>query len=313
MKKSLLTALVLILTLTTAACGARELSSFDAGSEALSPGVGGNIVQSVEIESRGEADQTYAPAMAPVAENAITERMITRNANLTVVVIDPVQSVEDIGEMARSMDGFVVSSSFYVATFGESGQIETSAQYASITIRVPSDRLDEALAQIKADAVEVRNENVYSDDITQQFIDNESRLRNLEAAEEQLLEIMESATETEDVLNVFNELTRIRGEIEVIKGQLQYLQQSADTSSISIELIPDVATQPIEVERWQLQATFNKAVEALIATVQFFVRALIWIAIYVLPLALVLALVVWLVVRAIRKRTRADKGKPASK
>lgn len=313
MKKKLLTALVLVLTLAIAACGARSIAASDGSFGPVLPdvGVGGQTVEMVAVESRGDVDQSYDAAMPPYAQNAITERMITRNANLTLVVVDPVQSVEDIGEMAREMEGYVVSSNFYVATYAEADQVETRAQYASITVRVPSDRLDEALELLKADAVEVRNEYVSGTDITQEFIDNESRLRNLEAAEEQLLDIMETATETEDVLNVFNELTRIRGEIEIIKGQLQYLQQSADTSSISIELIPDIATQPIEVERWQLQATFNKAVEALIATVQFFVRALIWIAIYVLPLALVVALVVWLVVRAILKRSA--KSKAASK
>ena len=299
MKKTLVSALVIMLALTATACGFGSASpQTDGMIEAPPPGIamGGEMVES---ESRSLAGPSFAADLAAFDEEVITERMITRNANLTIVVTDPVQSIEDIGLMARNMEGYVVSSNVYVATYGET---EARAQYASITVRVPSDKLDEALALLKADAVEVRNESVSGQDITQEFIDNESRLRNLEAAEEQLLSIMESATDTEDVLNVFNQLTRIRSDIEVIRGRLQYLQQSADTSSISIELIPDVATQPIEVERWQLQGTFNKAVEALVATAQFLVRALIWLAIYVLPLGLVVALVVWLVVRAVRGR-----------
>jgi hypothetical protein len=312
MKKIAVATLLLVLTLGTAACGLRALSAPDAQYESFQPGIVSPDqpidVLEMAVDSRGMADDSFS-AYDGYDEEVLSERMITRNANLTIVVTDPAQSIEDIGEMARSMDGFVVTSNVYIASYGEYGESATRAQYASITIRVPSERLDEALAQLKADAVEVRNEYVSGEDITQEFIDNESRLRNLEAAEAQLLEIMEDASDTEDVLNVFTELTRIRSEIEVIRGRLQYLQQSADTSSISIELIPDVATQPIEVERWQLQATFNKAVEALVGTVQFLVRAVIWLVIYVLPFGLVIALVLWLVIRAIRKRSSKAESK----
>ncbi len=300
MKKKLFAALVLMLALSATACGMAVGSVQDTVMlEGMPPGEILMDRAGAAPESAAFANDGYASAPSPSYDEPATERMITRNANLTIVVTDPAQSIEDIGLMARTMEGYVVSSNVYVATYGE---IEARAQYASITVRVPSDRLDVALALLKADAVEVRNESVSGQDITQEFIDNESRLRNLEAAEAQLLDIMETATDTENVLDVFNELTRIRGDIEVIRGRLQYLQQSADTSSISIELIPDVATQPIEVERWQLQGTFNKAVEALVATAQFLVRTLIWLAIYVLPLGLVFALVVWLVVMLARKR-----------
>jgi hypothetical protein len=301
MKKKLLTALVLLLGLTAAACGFRASPSIESMEAPPGIAMGGEMV---EADSRGFAEQSFDSDASLMDEGSLTERMVTRNANLTVVVTDPVASIDEISDMAKDMEGYVVSSNVYVATYGEA---QVRAQSASITIRVPSDRLDEALELIKADAVEVRNEYVSGQDITQEFIDNQSRLRNLEAAEEQLLSILEMATDTEDVLNVFNELTRIRGEIEVIQGRLQYLQQSADTSSISVELIPDVATQPIEIERWQLRATFNKAVEALVATAEFLVNALIWIAIYVLPLGLVIGLVVWLVARAVRKRKAKAK------
>jgi hypothetical protein len=307
MKRNILTTFALLLVLSTTGCVMASRSvSYPGMVEA--PGPSEVMLERSFDDAGGFGEEAYAVAPSMDYDQSATERMITRNANLTIVVTDPVQSVEEIGRMAREMDGYVVSSNQYVSTFGEA---QTRAQYASITIRVPSDKLDEALAEIKADAVEVRNESVTGQDITQEYIDNESRLRNLEAAEEQLLEIMGSATDTEDVLNVFAQLTQIRGEIEVIRGRLQYLREAADTSSISIELIPDVVTQPIEVERWQLEGTFNKAVEALIATAQFFVRSLIVIVIYVLPVGLVIGLVVWLVVWIVRRRLR--KGKAEAK
>jgi len=311
MKKKIITSIALLLVLSSTACGLVRASSetFDmVGS--LPPGEPSISRSFADSDAGGYAQEELAPAPAPGFDGSSTERMITRNANLTIVVSDAVLSVEEIGQMAKDMQGYVVSSNLYVATYGEAA---ASAQYASITIRVPSDKLDEALSLLKADAVEVRNESVSGQDITQEYIDNESRLRNLEAAEEQLLDIMETATDTENVLDVFAELTRIRGDIEVIRGRLQYLQQSADTSSISIELIPDVVTQPIEVERWQLKGTFNKAVEALVATAQFLVRSLIWITIYILPIGLVFALAIWLLVVIVRKRGSGGKSTAKSK
>ena len=76
-------------------------------------------------------------------------------------------------------------------------------------------------------AVEVRDEKVSGDDVTAEYVDLSSRLKNLEAAEEQLRDILARAEKTEDVLAVFNQLTAIRGEIEQVKGRMQYLSQSA--------------------------------------------------------------------------------------
>ncbi|GAF98979.1 unnamed protein product, partial [marine sediment metagenome] len=116
------------------------------------------------------------------------ERLVIRNANLTLVVNDPGQSTEDIGKMAREMEGFVVSSYVYQTTYAE----DVMAVQASITIRVPVERLDEALDFIKDGSIEVRSENVSGQDVTQEYIDLQSQLRNLELAEEELREIMKS-------------------------------------------------------------------------------------------------------------------------
>jgi hypothetical protein len=87
--------------------------------------------------------------------------------------------------------------------------------------------------------------------VTSEYTDLESRLGNLEAAEEQLTRIMESAVKTEDVLNVYNQLVQTREQIEVIKGQMKYYEQSAAMSAVSVELIPNEAVQPLSIGGWQ--------------------------------------------------------------
>jgi len=85
-------------------------------------------------------------------------------------------------------------------------------------------------------AVEVTTRNSTSKDVTEEYTDLSARLKNLEAAEQQLVKIMASATKVEDVLAVQRELTRVRGDIESTKARMLYLQRTSDTSLISVRL-----------------------------------------------------------------------------
>ncbi len=263
-----------------------------------------------------EAEPMLAEAPAEMEEQArfagealAQDRIVIRNANLALVVSDPAESVDEIGRMAEEMGGFVVASNVFQSTFGTGNIV---ADQASITIRVPSERLDEALDRIKDEATEVRSENVSGQDVTQEFTDLQSRLTNLEAAEEQLREIMASATKTEDVLRVFDDLRRVREEIEVTKGRIQFLDQSAKLSAISVDLIPDVAAQPIQIGGWSPTGTAKNAIEALIRTLQVLANAGIWIALYVLPVLIVLSAVPIAVAAWIIRRRRRSKEEASS-
>ncbi len=233
------------------------------------------------------------------ASGASIERLVIKNADLTVVVPDPKASIAEISRMAETMGGYVVSSSLY-QTYLQDGK---PVLEGTIAIRVPADRLNEALETIKASAVEVRNENVTGQDVTAQYVDLESQLRNLEATEQQLMEIMKKAETTEDVLNVFNQLTAIRGQIESIKGQMKYYREAAALSSISVRLIAEESIQPIQIGRWKPQGTVRDAIQNLINFWQGFVDFLIWLVLNFLPklltIGLVLLLPLWLGIRAL--------------
>jgi hypothetical protein len=86
---------------------------------------------------------------------------------------------------------------------------------------------------------------VEGQDVTEEFVDLESRERNLLAAEESLLELYDRAESVEDTLTVERELTDIRGQIEEVQGRIQYLERRTATSEIVLHLEP-VATAPPE-------------------------------------------------------------------
>ena len=169
------------------------------------------------------------------------------------------------------MGGFVVSVNIS-QTYASDG---TQVPQAQIVVRVPQDKLDDALAQIKKGVVDVQSETSTGQDVTDQYMDLQSRLTAKEAAADQLTKIMQNATKTEDVLAVYAQLQQIDSDIEVLKGQIKYTEQSAALSSISVNIIAEETVQPIVVAGWKPQGVARDALRDLISFWQDFVDFLI--------------------------------------
>ena len=241
------------------------------------------------------------------------ERIVIKNASITIVVEDPSASLDAISRMADEMGGFVVSANLYQTEL-EGG---SKVLRASVTIRVPAEQLNEALTTIKDQSEQdPLSESIESQDVTREYTDLKSRLRNLEKAEIQLAQIMEEADDTEEVLAVYNELVRVQEQIEVIKGQIQYYEQSAAMSAISVEILADEAVQPLTIGGWQPVGVAKSAIQALINSTKFIANALIWIIIFVVPVLLILTVLfglpLYLTVRAFRRSRQRKKEKKAS-
>ena len=270
-------------------------------------------------ESVAAAEPTQAPAATEVASEVAaqvaeadkavsdlaqaTPRMIIRNATLTLVVRDTQTQLDAVMHLAGELKGFVTSS----ITSRDGVDLQ-----AHVVLRVPSERMDEALQRVRALAVEVREEIVSGDDVTAEYVDLSSRLKNLEAAEEQLRTILAQASQTEDVLKVFEQLKNVRGEIEQAKGRMQYLAQSAAMATLSLTLLPDKPAQPVEAPGWRPEGVAKSALETLIGSLQGLANAGIWLALYILPMAsLVLApLVIVILLLRLRSRRRAAALQP---
>jgi len=252
------------------------------------------------MDASGKGQGQGAAPGAPAA----LDRIVIKTANLSMVVSDPSDAAQRITALATGMGGFVVSSNTTEASVDANGK---KIMQASLTVRVPSAQLDTALAQIRAMAVEVKNVNVTGQDVTAQYTDLQSQLRNAEAAEAKLTEIMNAATKTEDVMAVFNQLNQVRQQVEQLKGQIQYYDESASMSAISMDLIPDALNQPIAVGGWQPQGVAKEALESLVRAFQGLATGAIWIGLYILPLALIIGLPLYVVLRLVARRMRRTK------
>jgi hypothetical protein len=185
----------------------------------------------------------------------------------------------------------------------------------NITVRVPAELLNQALGEIKALTnnidQDVLTENVSGQDVTKEYTDLSSRLRNAEDAEVQLRKILDNATDTEAVLDVFNRLTEIREDIEVIKGQMKYYEESAALSAISVRIQAHEAVNPITVAGWKPSVTVSKALQSLVNALQSIADGAIWVVLYLLPILIVLAIpvvVVFLIIRGLVRRNRRKKA-----
>ncbi len=308
MKKRIALGVLVLSVPVLAACGAamRSAELPVSGEMPVAPAIGAPV----EME-RALISDAAGPGFAGAtsAAPASADRLVIRNASLTIVVPDPSARVEAIADLAEELGGFVVSSSVYQSTFGEARVL---ADQASVVIRVPADDLLEALRRIKEGASEVRNESTSGQDVTAEYTDLESRLRNLEAAETSLREILASATRTEDVMLVFNQLTQVRGEIEIIRGQMRYYEESSRFSAISVDILPDVADQPLQIGGWRPEGTAKDALEDLIRGLQSLGDLLIRFGICGIPFLVIFGVPAWLVIRGIvRRRAKKSAAKSA--
>jgi uncharacterized lipoprotein YehR (DUF1307 family) len=262
-----------------------------------------------------------APAEAPSAGGGTgtVERIVLKNANLSIVVPDPAISMDRIVKMAERMGGFVVSSSLSKMTTGSGVEVP----YAYITIRVPADQLTAAMDEIKGQVEDpnsdVLSENISGQDVTAEYTDLKSRLVNLELAEKQLQAILATTTKTEDWLRVFNQLTETRSQIEVLKGQIKYYDESSSFSSISIDLQAQESIKPVTIGKWEPKGIALEAIQALINNLKGIYEGLIKFVLHILPVLIIYIIlfglpiwfVVWLI-RTIRKQFKKS-APPAAK
>ncbi|MBN1642113.1 MAG: DUF4349 domain-containing protein [Anaerolineae bacterium] len=238
------------------------------------------------------------------------DRKIIYNVSLHLIVKDTEVAFSEVQRLAGEMGGFVSESRVW-RTEGH--------RQATVTVRVPAGDLDDALARFRALALDVESENVDSQDVTEEYVDLEARLTNERRTEAELLELLETRSETgktQDILEVHRELSSVRSQIESLQGRMRYLENLSDLATVQITLTPDALMQPIDVGGWRPQGTARDAVRMLLRTLQFFADAAIVFGVYILPVLIVIAIpvtIVVLVIRALvrrakrRKRARAEE------
>ena len=209
-------------------------------------------------------------------------------------VNDITESIAGVTRVAEELDGYVVSSN-------EQGDKDIT--YGRISIRVPSDRFDEAFERLRKLAVKVTNKSTDSQDVTEEYTDLQAQLRNLEATEAQYLELLKKAQTVEDTLKVYQQLSNVRQEIERIKGRIQYLERTSDMALIEVSLYK---TQPIDGTGWSALETLKSAVRGLATFGKALANIAIWLVIFS-PVWIIILVVVLYFTRWRKKKARSSR------
>ncbi|MBI2215627.1 MAG: DUF4349 domain-containing protein [Acidobacteria bacterium] len=268
---------------------------------------------SAPMATREQAtDAAPAPA-APAVDDAklagranaaapAVQRMIIRTANIELVVADPVAAAHALSLFCEARGGWVATSKQWR---------EGEQPRASLTLRVPAKDLAVALAEARRLAIRVESETVEGQDVSEEFADLGSQLRNLEAAENELRELLvtvrQNAKRASDILEVYQQLVTIRGQIEATRGRMNYLSQMAAMSTIHAELMTDALATPVVEPGWRPLVIARDAGRSLVRTLQAFASALIWIVVYLLPIALLIASPLIVIILIVRRRRKAVK------
>ncbi len=283
---------VLVMLVSTG-CGAAERDeslSFEAP-EPL-PAVGAVAEKQVEVAASASGDLGDLP-----------ERMIVYTADLAMVVADTDAAQHQIEVVVEEAGGYIASVESYTVSEG--------VRRTELSLRVPAEAFNSTMDALRKMALEVTRESVSTEDVTEEYVDLTARLRALEAKAARLEELMERAEDTEAVLEVYRELSATQVEIEQTKGRMQYLERQSAMATIHVQLTPDELARPLEVAGWRPQGTVKHAIESLIKAFQFLIDALIWLIIWVLPVAVFLGLLIFLFVKLLRllfgRRKRRQK------
>jgi len=286
MKKLIIGLALVVLLLVPAACageaqegGGSYLDTSNAGYPA--PTEGGGV-----DKANGSIEYT-----STVVDE---ERMIVRTGDMSLVVEDINQTIEAITQMSLAFGGYVVSS--YI-------QGEEEEMRGWISFRVPDDKFETALTQLRDMAVRVESEQTSSQDVTEEYIDLQARLGNAEATEQQYLALLDKAVDVEDILNIYNYLSQVRSEIEQLKGQIQYLEKTTSTSLISVSLEPETTDKPLVRSGWSALEVLKAAARGIVAFGQVLGTIAIWLLIFIPVWGTILGIIFW----RLRKKKKARK------
>ena len=220
------------------------------------------------------------------------DRKIQRNANLTLEVKNINESIDKLNNIISSFGGDIISSN--------KGGFDYGQPYANIRLRVLSENLDSVLIEFKKLSSKVISENIYTNDVSEEFIDVEARLKIMKSTENRFNDLLSKSEKIEEIIQVEKELMRIRGDIESLEGRLNYLTKTTDTSEINLNLNEQI---PITGESWEINESFKEAFQNLSGFAKGLTNFAINVIVFI-PVIFISAILVFFIRKYIKNRNK---------
>ena len=270
------------------------------------------VEKTVEVEAEKVLATPMSTAAASTnggralyASDPAPNRLIIKNAEMEIEVQDTDQAMDLVTQVVGDVGGYIVSSRIWYVAY----QVESYKQ-ASVTMGVPVDQFEVALRRLRAIAIRVVDESASGQDVTDEYVDLESRLRNLEATRDRIREFLDQAENVEEALEVNKQLSEVEGAIEQVQGRMNYLFDRASYSTITLLMGPDYAAIPTitptptntpqptaTLEAYRPVAAVQEASYTLVQVLRGLFTFIIWLVILFGPFAVVIVAIWWLVSR----------------
>jgi hypothetical protein len=245
----------------------------------------------------GSADEGQSPAQP------VTGPLVIHNGSLTMEVADLRAAVDQATSVVVGLGGNVAASH---------EQNFDGHHSATVTFRIPAPSWTEAVAGIRAVATKVVSQDTDAEDVTAQVIDLDARIANLRASEAALQQIMTQATTIPDVLNVQEELTLVRGDIESMTAQRDNLADQAALGTLEVHFNVPTAQSAVATGGWDLGREVDRAVATLVRVGQGLASLAVWLVIVVAPVVLPVLVLIWLGMRLRRRYVARTQPTSAS-
>lgn len=215
----------------------------------------------------GAPSYASSPKIESYSEGS-PEPRIQINGNLSLEVQNVSVALEQTRALVIQYGGSITSS--------DSGN--SFNRYANISALIPRDSFYELIGAVKNIATKVTNENINSNDVTEQFVDIEARLNVMKETEKRFITLLSETANVEEVMSVERELMRLRGEIDSLEGRMKYLSKTTDNSVLNIYMTEEV---PIIGSGWSFFDSLDNSVRAMVSfskqSADFLIRIIVFL------------------------------------
>lgn len=255
-----------------------------------------------EAESKSALQQGSVYETGSNENVALTTHLIIKSAEMRLLVEDSDQAIDRLTQIVGDSGGYIISSRVWNQTHYDG----ENYKYATVTIGIPVESFERTLNRLRGISLEVLDETASGEDVTDQYVDLQSQLTNLEATRERIKSFLEDAQNVDEALRINQQLSEIERQIEEIKGRINYLQDRSSYSTITVNIepeLPEIEPTPTpEPAPWAPSETVESAWKTLSRAYQGIVELLIWFLLVVVPIFGPPILIVWVILKLVFRK-----------
>ncbi|MCI0474191.1 MAG: DUF4349 domain-containing protein, partial [Ignavibacteria bacterium] len=224
------------------------------------------------------------------------QRMIIRTGTMSLEVEKFEETEKNLAETVKRLGGYVANSSL--------NQYQNGKKYGTLVMKVPAGKFDELVSETGKNGI-VMSQNVTSNDITEEYVDLESRVKTQKELEQRLIRILnEKASRLAEVIEVEEKLASVRQKIENIEGKMKLLKSQSDYSTLTVTISEQAFLETVSGGGFfdEIRKAINKGLKGFTSVL----TVSITVVIALLPVVFFVLAVFWIVRRMYKKR-RQDK------